>query len=98
MNSITKEKSGQVHTELAADNANYIEALYEQYLTDPDSVDTDWQTYLNSISRRTMLSTMLSKISSYYLLVIKRQIRVAVLIPTLAALSTVILSRWAYSN
>ncbi|MGP4849257.1 2-oxoglutarate dehydrogenase E1 subunit family protein, partial [Marinobacter sp. 1Y8] len=45
MNSITKEKSGQVHTELAADNANYIEALYEQYLTDPDSVDTDWQTY-----------------------------------------------------
>jgi len=98
MNSITKEKSGQVHTELAADNANYIEALYEQYLTDPDSVDTDWQTYLNSISRRTMLSTMLSKISSYYLLVIKRQIRVAVLIPALAALPTVILSRWAYSN
>ena len=45
MNSITKEKAGQGHTELAADNASYIEALYEQYLTDPDSVDTDWQAY-----------------------------------------------------
>ena len=45
MNSITKEKADQGHTELAADNASYIEALYEQYLTDPDSVDTDWQAY-----------------------------------------------------
>ena len=45
MNSITKEKADQGHTELAADNAGYIEALYEQYLTDPNSVDTDWQAY-----------------------------------------------------
>ncbi|MBH0005406.1 2-oxoglutarate dehydrogenase E1 component [Psychrobacter sp. SWN149] len=45
MNSITKEKAGSGHTELAADNANYIEALYEQYLTDPSSVDEEWQTY-----------------------------------------------------
>ena len=45
MNSITKDAAELGHTELAADNANYIEALYEQYLTDPDSVDADWQTY-----------------------------------------------------
>ncbi len=45
MNSTTKRKSDVGHTELAADNANYIEALYEQYLTDPDSVDQDWQQY-----------------------------------------------------
>ncbi|MGO1688249.1 MAG: thiamine pyrophosphate-dependent enzyme, partial [Psychrobacter sp.] len=45
MNSKTKEPVDLEHTELAADNANYIEALYEQYLTDPDSVDSDWQTY-----------------------------------------------------
>ena len=46
MNSITKEeRAGVAHTELAADNAYYIESLYEQYLSDPDSVDTDWQSY-----------------------------------------------------
>ena len=44
MNSITKE-APLGRTELAADNAHYIEALYEQYLQDPDSVDSDWQTY-----------------------------------------------------
>lgn len=35
----------QVSTELAGDNASYIEFLYEQYLTDPNSVDSDWQVY-----------------------------------------------------
>lgn len=45
MNSITKEAASLGHTELAADNASYIEALYEQYLIDPNSVDTEWQTY-----------------------------------------------------
>lgn len=45
MNSITKEAADVEHTELAADNAHYIESLYEQYLSDPDSVDTDWQDY-----------------------------------------------------
>ncbi|MGO2624675.1 MAG: 2-oxoglutarate dehydrogenase E1 subunit family protein, partial [Psychrobacter sp.] len=45
MNSITKEAKGSGHTELAADNGQYIEALYEQYLNDPDSVDSDWQAY-----------------------------------------------------
>ncbi|WP_376751558.1 2-oxoglutarate dehydrogenase E1 component [Psychrobacter sanguinis] len=32
-------------TELAGDNATYIESLYEQYLQDPDSVDADWKAY-----------------------------------------------------
>ena len=45
MNSITKEAVSVDHTELAADNASYIEALYEQYLEDPSSVDSDWQAY-----------------------------------------------------
>ncbi|MDE4454316.1 2-oxoglutarate dehydrogenase E1 component [Psychrobacter sp. DAB_AL62B] len=45
MNSITKEAVSVDQTELAADNVNYIEALYEQYLDDPSSVDTDWQEY-----------------------------------------------------
>ena len=45
MNSITKKTADVGHTELAADNAYYIESLYEQFLDDPDSVDTDWQDY-----------------------------------------------------
>jgi 2-oxoglutarate dehydrogenase E1 component len=45
MNSITKQSADVGHTELAADNAHYIESLYEQYLSDPDSVDADWQAY-----------------------------------------------------
>lgn len=35
----------QQHSELAADNAGYIEALFESYLQDPDSVDASWQDY-----------------------------------------------------
>ncbi|TXD96871.1 2-oxoglutarate dehydrogenase E1 component [Psychrobacter frigidicola] len=45
MNSITKKPADAGHTELAADNAHYIESLYEQFLSDADSVDTDWQDY-----------------------------------------------------
>jgi len=35
-------------TELAGDNATYIESLYEQYLQDPSSVDADWQAYFKN--------------------------------------------------
>ncbi|ALF59807.1 2-oxoglutarate dehydrogenase E1 component [Psychrobacter urativorans] len=45
MNSITKKSADTGQTELAADNAHYIESLYEQFLSDPDSVDADWQDY-----------------------------------------------------
>lgn len=45
MNSITKQVANVDHTELAADNANYIESLYEQFLSDPNSVDAKWQDY-----------------------------------------------------
>ncbi|MDO5651883.1 MAG: 2-oxoglutarate dehydrogenase E1 component [Moraxella sp.] len=41
------------HTELAADSAAYIEALYEQYLADKDSVDTDWQAYFADYEQAT---------------------------------------------
>lgn len=33
------------NTELAADSAAYVEALYEQYLADNDSVSEEWQRY-----------------------------------------------------
>ena len=33
------------NTELAADSAAYVEALYEQYLEDKNSVSEDWQQY-----------------------------------------------------
>lgn len=36
-----------LHTELAGDNASYIEALYEQFLSDPNSVDESWQAYFS---------------------------------------------------
>ena len=45
MNSITKQVANVDHTELAADNAHYIESLYEQFLSDPNSVDAKWQDY-----------------------------------------------------
>ncbi|WP_367104932.1 2-oxoglutarate dehydrogenase E1 component [uncultured Psychrobacter sp.] len=45
MNSTNKKSANVGHTELAADNAYYIESLYEQYLDDPANVDEDWQEY-----------------------------------------------------
>ncbi|KAA8731158.1 2-oxoglutarate dehydrogenase E1 component [Acinetobacter qingfengensis] len=35
----------RLDTELSADSAAYIEELYEQYLTSPDSVAEDWRQY-----------------------------------------------------
>lgn len=40
-----KNKVAFSNTELAADSAAYVEALYEQYLEDKDSVSEDWQRY-----------------------------------------------------
>ncbi len=34
-------------TRLSAENAAYIEQLYEQYLTAPESVDAEWQAYFD---------------------------------------------------
>ena len=45
MNSTTKKTMDSGHTELAADNAHYIESLYEQFLDDPNTVTEDWQNY-----------------------------------------------------
>ncbi|USZ14017.1 2-oxoglutarate dehydrogenase E1 component [Moraxella sp. FZFQ2102] len=41
----SKETVAFLNTELAADSAAYVEALYEQYLEDKNSVSEDWQTY-----------------------------------------------------
>jgi len=34
-------------------NADYVEALYEQYLTDPASVDARWREYFSKLPRGT---------------------------------------------
>jgi 2-oxoglutarate dehydrogenase E1 component len=36
---------------LGAGNAAYIESLYEQYLTDPNSVDANWRDYFNQLAK-----------------------------------------------
>lgn len=41
----TKDTVAYQHTELAADGAAYIEALYEDYLQDKNSVSEEWQQY-----------------------------------------------------
>ncbi|OOR89408.1 2-oxoglutarate dehydrogenase E1 component [Moraxella caviae] len=41
----SKDTVAYQNTELAADGAAYIEALYEQYLEDNQSVSEDWQKY-----------------------------------------------------
>ena len=50
MNTMTNEDALKAAgaTELAGDNATYIESLYELYLQDPDSVDADWQAYFKN--------------------------------------------------
>lgn len=45
VNTMTKGNISSDATELAGDNASYIEALYEHYLQNPDNVDNEWQDY-----------------------------------------------------
>lgn len=47
------DKQQAIATELAGDNASYIEYLYEQYLADPSSVDADWQAYFQQYHSET---------------------------------------------
>ncbi len=47
MTIMKKDVLNTAGTELAGDNASYIESLYEQYLQEPTSVDEDWQKYFN---------------------------------------------------
>ena len=37
------------HSYLNGSNANFIEALYEQYLADPDAVDAHWRDYFRDL-------------------------------------------------
>ena len=41
----------RLDTELSADSAAYIEELYEQYLTAPDSVEADWRAYFDKFPK-----------------------------------------------
>ena len=34
---------------LGAGNASYVESLYEQFLADPDSVETRWREYFSAL-------------------------------------------------
>ncbi|NHB58385.1 2-oxoglutarate dehydrogenase E1 component [Acinetobacter shaoyimingii] len=43
--------ASRLDTELSADSAAYIEELYEQYLTSPESVGSDWQEYFNKFPK-----------------------------------------------
>ena len=36
-------------TPLSGGNAPYVEALYEQFLTDPQSVDPNWRDYFQKL-------------------------------------------------
>ena len=36
-------------TPLAGANATYVEALYEQYLQNPDSIDPSWRGYFDAL-------------------------------------------------
>ena len=40
-------------TPLSGGNAPYVEALYEQFLADPQSVDPQWRDYFLKIRQRT---------------------------------------------
>src|SRR5690554_1222480 len=41
----------RLDTELSADSAAYIEELYEQYLTSPESVGEDWRVYFDKFPK-----------------------------------------------
>ena len=36
-------------TPLSGANASYVEALYEQYLRDPDSIEPSWRSYFDTL-------------------------------------------------
>ena len=43
--------ASRLDTELSADSAAYIEEIYEQYLTAPDSVGEDWRKYFDKFPK-----------------------------------------------
>ena len=45
MTNSSKDTVAFANTELAADSAAYVEALYEQYMADSQSVSKEWQDY-----------------------------------------------------
>ena len=101
MNSITKEAAGVEHTELAADNAHYIESLYEQFLSDPSSVDNDWQDYFKQYQSPN--DAKHNEIKDQFLLLARNQTAIKVALPLIAQLrahqqTVLILNRWVFSS
>jgi 2-oxoglutarate dehydrogenase E1 component len=48
-NSTSVSRSMQDYSALGADHATYLESLYEQFLTDPASVDARWRVYFTGL-------------------------------------------------
>ena len=48
-NSTSVSRSMQDYSALGADHATYLESLYEQFLTDPASVDARWRAYFTDL-------------------------------------------------
>ena len=48
---ITPLEIAQQNSYLSGSNASYIEALYEEYLKNPQNVDANWQTYFQSLNQ-----------------------------------------------
>lgn len=71
------------NTELAADSAAYVEALYEQYMADNDSVSEEWQRYFADYRQDT--DAPHNAIKEQFLLLARNQTGAA---PTAAATST----------
>ena len=65
MTNSSKDTVAFANTELAADSAAYVEALYEQYMADSQSVSKEWQDYFATYRQEMMHHTMQSK-SSFY--------------------------------
>lgn len=56
----------RLDTELSADSAAYIEELYEQYLTSPESVGEDWRVYFDKFPKVINLIAMYVSNSFYW--------------------------------
>lgn len=64
---------------IAGANAEYVDALYERFLANPDAVSADWKSYfsnLPSINESTLNDTSHKTVQEYYLLKAKNSTRV----------------------
>jgi len=55
----------QLTSYLSAANASYIEELYDQFLQNPNNVNSEWQAYFNSLKNGQVDAGPLQDISHY---------------------------------